>query len=88
MLSGLFSLIREFSNYYRRYLFQSYRLLRSISEWIIALALSAMFATFASESAMFATFASEFRATEVKKPEVIIHKLNKPNEELDMKYDI
>ena len=76
-LSGLLGL-REFSNYYRRYLFQSYRLLSLISEWIIALALSAMFAT----------FASEFRATEVKKPEVIIHKLNKPNEEIDMKYDI
>ena len=37
---------------------------------------------------MFATFASEFRATEVKKPEVIIHKLNKPNKEIYMKYDI
>ena len=37
---------------------------------------------------MFATFASEFRATEVKKPEVIIHKRNKSNKEIDMKHDI
>ena len=45
---------------------QNHRLLSTISEWIMALALSIVFAS----------FASEFRVTKVRKPEIKIFQLN------------